>query len=335
MLFITADKIGYGRRRTNKWLRDCRTQWVDEVNLMNITYDYYKIFYYVAKYHSFTKAASVLMNNQPNITRSMNNLEHELGCRLLLRSNRGVKLTPEGEKLFRHVALAVEQIQAGEEELRTAQSLQNGQVSIGASETALHGLLLHKLGEFHREYPGVRIRISNQTTPQAIQALKNGVVDFAVITNPSGVSRPLKEIPLKSFREILVGGPQFLPLSENTWHLRELEPYSFVCMDKKSRSYELYGDFFLEHGLILEPDLEAATMDQVLLMVKNGLGIGFLPEEFARDALEKKEIFRIHLYEEPPKRSISLIQDMERPLNVAAKRLTELLCSWGSHSSPS
>lgn len=335
MLFNTADKIGYGRRRTNKWLRDCRTQWVDEVNLMNITYDYYKIFYYVAKYHSFTKAASVLMNNQPNITRSMNNLEHELGCRLLLRSNRGVKLTPEGEKLFRHVALAVEQIQAGEEELKMAQSLQSGQVSIGASETALHGLLLHKLGEFHRDYPGVRIRISNQTTPQAIQALKNGVVDFAVITNPSGVSRPLKEIPLKSFREILVGGPQFLPLSENTWHLRELEPYSFVCMDKKSRSYELYGDFFLEHGLILEPDLEAATMDQVLLMVKNGLGIGFLPEEFARDALEKKEIFRIHLYEEPPKRSISLIQDMERPLNVAAKRLTELLCSWGSHSSPS
>lgn len=302
---------------------------------MNITYDYYKIFYYVAKYHSFTKAASVLMNNQPNITRSMNNLEHELGCRLLLRSNRGVKLTPEGEKLFRHVALAVEQIQAGEEELKMAQSLQSGQVSIGASETALHGLLLHKLGEFHRDYPGVRIRISNQTTPQAIQALKNGVVDFAVITNPSGVSRPLKEIPLKSFREILVGGPQFLPLSENTWHLRELEPYSFVCMDKKSRSYELYGDFFMEHGLILEPDLEAATMDQVLLMVKNGLGIGFLPEEFARDALEKKEIFRIHLYEEPPKRSISLIQDMERPLNVAAKRLTELLCSWGSHSSPS
>ena len=132
---------------------------------MNVTYDYYKIFYYVAKYHSFTKAASVLMNSQPNITRSMNNLEHELGCRLLLRSNRGVKLTPEGEKLFRHVALAVEQIQAGEEELRMEQSLKSGQVSIGASKTALHGLLLHKLGEFHREYPGVRIRISNQTTP--------------------------------------------------------------------------------------------------------------------------------------------------------------------------
>ena len=287
---------------------------------MNITYDYYKIFYFVAKYHSFTKAASVLMNSQ-----SMNNLEHELGCRLLVRSNRGVKLTPEGEMLFRHVSLAVEQIQAGEEELRSAQSLQNGQVSIGASETALHGLLLHKLGEFHRKYPGVRIRISNQTTPQAIQALKNGTVDFAVITNPSGITRPLKEIPLKYFREILVGGPQFSGFSEKTWHLGELKQFSFVCMDKRSRSYELYGDFFLEHGLTLEPDLEAATMDQVLMMVKNGLGIGFLPEEFAGDALEKNEIFRIPLHIEPPKRSICLIQDTERPLSVVAEKLMELL----------
>ena len=292
---------------------------------MNITYDYYKIFYFVAKYHGFTKAASVLMNSQPNITRSMNNLEHELGCRLLVRSNRGVKLTPEGEMLFRHVSLAVEQIQAGEEELRSAQSLQNGQVSIGASETALHGLLLHKLGEFHRKYPGVRIRISNQTTPQAIQALKNGTVDFAVITNPSGITRPLKEIPLKYFREILVGGPQFSGFSEKTWHLGELKQFSFVCMDKRSRSYELYGDFFLEHGLTLEPDLEAATMDQVLMMVKNGLGIGFLPEEFAGDALEKNEIFRIPLHIEPPKRSICLIQDTERPLSVVAEKLMELL----------
>lgn len=43
------------------------------------TYDYYRIFYHVAQQHSFTKAAEVLHNNQPNITRCMNNLETELG----------------------------------------------------------------------------------------------------------------------------------------------------------------------------------------------------------------------------------------------------------------
>ena len=56
---------------------------------MSVTYDYYRIFYYVAKYHSFTRAAKILINSQPNITRAMNNLEQELGCRLFLRSNRG------------------------------------------------------------------------------------------------------------------------------------------------------------------------------------------------------------------------------------------------------
>ena len=60
-----------------------------------ITYDYYRIFYYVAQYKSFTKAAAALGNNQPNITRCMNNLEAELDCKLFLRSNKGVLLTPE------------------------------------------------------------------------------------------------------------------------------------------------------------------------------------------------------------------------------------------------
>ena len=69
-------------------------------------YDYYRIFYYVAQYQSFTKAAEMLRNNQPNITRYINNLESELGCKLFIRSNRGVKLTPEGENLFEHVAIA-------------------------------------------------------------------------------------------------------------------------------------------------------------------------------------------------------------------------------------
>lgn len=63
-------------------------------------FDYYRIFYYVAKYKSFSKAAKFLHNNQPNITRCMNIMESELGCTLFIRSHRGIKLTPEGEQLY-------------------------------------------------------------------------------------------------------------------------------------------------------------------------------------------------------------------------------------------
>ena len=65
---------------------------------MNISYDYYRIFYFVAKHQSFTRAAAILMNNEPNISRAIKNLEHALGCTLFIRSNRGVTLTPEGQK---------------------------------------------------------------------------------------------------------------------------------------------------------------------------------------------------------------------------------------------
>ena len=67
---------------------------------MNINYEYYKVFYYVAKYKSFTAAARVLFNNQPNITRMMKKLEEEIGCSLFIRQRHGVSLTPEGEKLY-------------------------------------------------------------------------------------------------------------------------------------------------------------------------------------------------------------------------------------------
>ena len=65
---------------------------------MAVPYDYYRIFYYVAQHKSFTKAAEALNNNQPNITRCMNNLEHDLGCKLFVRTNHGVSLTPEGHR---------------------------------------------------------------------------------------------------------------------------------------------------------------------------------------------------------------------------------------------
>ena len=109
---------------------------------MAISYDYYRIFYYVAKYRSFTRAAKVLMNSQPNITRTINNLEAELGCRLFLRSRTGVVLTPEGEQLFAHVQVAQEHLQAGETAILEARNLISGHLNLSASEIALHLLLL-------------------------------------------------------------------------------------------------------------------------------------------------------------------------------------------------
>ena len=82
---------------------------------MSISYDYYKIFYYVATYRSFNKAAAVLSNSQPNISRSISILESQLGCKLFNRSQKGVTLTVAGEELFIQVEAAFKHLSAGED----------------------------------------------------------------------------------------------------------------------------------------------------------------------------------------------------------------------------
>lgn len=292
---------------------------------MEITYDYYRIFYYVAKYKSFTRAAEILMSNQPNITKFINNLEEQLGCKLFVRSNRGSTLTPEGEKLYAHVAIAYEQLRAAELEISNEKSLKSGRITIGVSETALHGILLSVLKRFHTAYPGIRLCIYNHSTPQAIQALKSGIIDFAVVTTPTDIKKPFKETILKKFQEVLAGGSQYAFLANKTHKISELMQYPLICLGRSTKTYEFYNRLYLEHGLILQPDTETTTADQILPLIKAGLGIGFIPQIFAQDAIESGDIFKIELSDEIPLRAICLVEDTSRHLSIAADAFKQVL----------
>ncbi|MDD3252786.1 MAG: LysR family transcriptional regulator [Lachnospiraceae bacterium] len=290
-----------------------------------MNFEYYRIFYYVAKYKNITQAAGALFSNQPNVSRIINKLEGELGCRLIVRSNRGITLTPEGQQLYEHVAIAFEHLQAGEAELKRSIGLQSGTVYIGASETALHGLLLEQLQTFHRKYPKVHVKIYNVSTRQAVQSLKNGQIDLAVVTTPADIEKPLKEIRLKAFQDILIGGTEFEFLVGKPVRLKELSEYPMIGLAQATKTYDFYEKLYLEHGQLFQPDVEVATADLILPVVKNNLGIGFISEEFAREALEKGEVVKIPLFEKIPERCICLIYDRERSLSTAARALETLL----------
>ena len=293
---------------------------------MNISYDYYRIFYYVAKCGSFTGAANALLNNQPNITRAMKTLEYELGCTLFIRSNKGVTLTPEGEKLYQHIAVAFQQIEAGEAEISLDKTLQKGIVSVAVSEVALHGLLLPVLENYHISYPGVRIKISNCSTPQAITELKNGLADFALVTTPTGIKDDMKSVNIKSFSSVAVCGTVYSKLKNKEMTLKEITEYPIVSLDSKTKTYELYSKWFSDNGLVFSPDIEAATTDQLLPMIKHNLGIGFVPEMFVENESESERIVRLNLKEKIPNGSICLVTKKNRSPSVAAQQLVDMLC---------
>ena len=293
---------------------------------MDISYDYYRIFYYAAKYGNLSQAAKRLMNNQPNLTRAIKNLESQLGCPLFIRTNRGMNLTPEGKKLYDHVRIAFEHIEAGEAELTESRNMHSGGVYVAASEVALRCLLLPVLKKYRLLYPGVRIRISNHSTPQAIAALKDGVADLAVVTTPTGRPASLTEKNLMPVQEVAVCSPALASVAGRKVSLSELQQYPMIALGTETKSFELYSSFFAAHGLPYHPEIEASTADQILPMVEADLGIGFVPEQFLAMS---NHVTRIDLIEKIPPRNICIVKRRDQALSLAARELERMIMEEG------
>lgn len=289
---------------------------------MYISYDYYRIFYYVAKYGNITQAAKILLNNQPNLTRAVKTLESELGCPLFIRNNRGMKLTPEGERLFGHIRIAFENIEAGEAEIIESRNLEKGTVFVAASEVALHCILLPVLKQYRTLYPGIRLKISNHSTPQAVDAIKNGIADIAVVTTPTLPSAMTEEVTVRKFHEVAVCSAAFSELLGEKVSFAELLSYPMISLGTQTKSFELYSEFFAEEGLRYQPETEAATADQILPMVKADLGIGFIPREFLQGV---EGVFVIETEKPLPEREIRIVKRHEQTLSIAAKELERLI----------
>ena len=288
---------------------------------MSANFEYYKVFYFVGKYGSFTQAAKILRNNQPNITRVINSLENELNCKLFVRSKRGVLLTPEGEKLYNHIEIAYQQIMLGESEITSMRTLQSGSVSISITEIALHVMLLPILQAYKAKYPDIHVQLFNHSTPQGIKALEQGIVDLAVVSSPVRANDSMEMIASKSFQDIIIGGKAFKPLSLGKRSLKEIAEYPIITLDRNTASYEFMRSLFLTEGISLEPSVEVSTTDQILPLVSHGIGLGFVPEQFACNAISAKEVVRITPSSPIPPREICLMQNKSHLLNMAALEL--------------
>ena len=159
------------------------------------------------------------------------------------------------------------------------------------------------------------------------QALEKGLVDFAVVTTPVALKKPLQRIPLYSFREILIGGEEYAETASNKHCLQDLQDIPLIGIAPGSSTRELYTQYFMRHNLPFSPDMEVATTDQIFPMVQHNLGIGFFPEELAAEHIAQGKIVQIPIEEPLPERKICLIRNVKRPQSIAARSLEEHLTS--------
>lgn len=294
---------------------------------MNSNFEYYKIFYYVAKYENLTKAATALKTSQPAVTRTIHKLEGELGCRLFTRSKTGMKLTPEGRTFYGYVAAGCAQFFKGENDLSNLISLENGTIYISATETALHCYLFQAMEEFNSLYPNVRFKILNNSTTESVNAVKEGKVDLAFVSANLQVAKPLRMKILRKYRDILIAGKRFeeLKAGKEELSLKELVSYPWISLTAETITRRFLNEYFEKNGLTFMPDMELATTDMILPAVRHNLGLGFIPAEFADAELESGQVFEIKVKEKLPERNIVLIYDMEYPQSIAAKEFQKFL----------
>ncbi len=292
---------------------------------MQTNYDYYRIFYHVAKSLNFTQAAEVLMTSQPSVSRSMQCLEHDLGCRLFIRSKRGAALTREGELLYRYIKPGCDQIMEGESALHNMLKYRAGSIHIGATETVLHNYLAVKLDEFRRLYPDIDLKVSDYNTPVAIEKVKAGVIDLAIVAGPI---RPDDSLAVKNMcplQDVLIAGPQYAGMKNRSYHLAELSEYPFVALEQGTATASFLEAFFLQNGVSITPKLELAATSLILSMVEHNLGLGFIPDVFVKDAIEAGKVFRVQLIEEIPERYICAVTESVFPLSIAAQAFYDTL----------
>ena len=299
---------------------------------MNSNFEYYKIFYYVAKYENLTKAAAALKTSQPAVTRTIHKLEGELGCRLFTRSKTGMKLTPEGRTFYGYVAAGCAQFFKGENDLSNLISLENGTIYISATETALHCYLFQAMEEFNSLYPNVRFKILNNSTTESVNAVKEGKVDLAFVSANLQVAKPLRMKILRKYRDILIAGMRFeeLKAGKEELSLKELVSYPWISLTAETITRRFLNEYFEKNGLTFAPDMELATTDMILPAVRHNLGLGFIPAEFADAELKSGQVFEIKVKEKLPERNIVLIYDMEYPQSIAAKEFQKFLKEKGN-----
>lgn len=134
---------------------------------------------------SIQEASRVLHISQPSLSRSIKELETELGVHLLVRSNRGITLTEYGEHLVSRARLIVEEVRRAKDEIETLKGSMDGRVTIGVSPVTPSARFVECLTRFRKRYPNVSLQIEELRSNKLIEALREGRLDLALTSHGS------------------------------------------------------------------------------------------------------------------------------------------------------
>ena len=291
---------------------------------MDINYELYKVFYYVASSLSFSEASKKLFISQSAVSQSIKTLEKKLGQTLFIRSTKKVQLTPAGSLLLKHIEPAMNLISRGENQLLDSGTLGLGQLHIGASDTICRYFLVPYLKEFHKKYPNVPIRVTNATSIQCVELLDQRKVDLIVTNFPNAhLNHEYIQKNICSFHDVFVANPNYFDFHGEEVSFEELKQHPLMMLTRQSTTSEFLHNIFIQHQLELVPDIELNSNDLLIDLARIGLGIAFVPDYCVDQSDNDLVILRTK--EKLPSRQMVVSVNTAFPISTSTEEFLKLL----------
>ena len=291
-----------------------------------VNLDLYKVFYTVAKCGSLTKAAEKLYISQPAVSQAIKQLEIQLGVSLFNRTHRGMELSAQGgEVIFKKIEEGLKLFEDAEDMINQRKNSATGEIRVGASDTIFEYFLADKIVEFHEKYPGVKINLISDITPNTVTDVKLGKCDVGFVNLPIEQDDELKLYGnCMQLNDIFIASEKFPELKEKTSSFEELKEYPLIVLEKKTAARQALDRYLQTIGILLEPSIEVGSWDLMKRLVESGMGVGVIPREYVQDKIQSGGLFEVKTEPCLPTRSVGMILSKEQRVPFALREFLGL-----------
>lgn len=250
-----------------------------------------RYFLAVAQEESITKAAEVLHTSQPNLSRQLNDLETEVGKKLLERGSRKISLTEEGMFLYKRAKEIVELLERTESDLSLFDEAPSGDVYIGAAETHAMRLIAHAIQELRERYPQIMYHFFSGSTIEVKEQLDKGLLDFGILVDMVDPQKyDYYRLPVNDTWGVLMRRDS--PLAKlKSIHPEDIKDKPLLCAQQQLDAGEI-SKWLGEDLKNLDVVLTFNLITTPAMMVEEGLGYTFTFDKLVNTTGDSNLCFR-------------------------------------------
>lgn len=281
-----------------------------------------RAFCQVVRSGSITVAAQKLFLSQPSVTLQIQALERELKTTLFERRGPTMRLTPDGEALYALAEPLVQGVDGLHANFEAQHGrLESGELNIGAGESTILYILPEVVSRFTKAYPGIHLRLHNETGRDGLKMLKSDEIDFAV-GSMLDVPDDITYQPLVTFDPVLIV-PIGHPLAKKKKvTLEDISQFGLILPPRHLSTWGVVKYVFQQHKLSFKVTLEAGGWEVIKKYVELGMGISIVTDICLTG---NEKLVSIPLADYFPQRGYGLVLRKGKFMSPQANRFVELL----------